>query len=390
MSIKSQLNTLPLGSLLAGCTTVGLATTCKQQVHSHQGFSTTYHEARQKFLATAEEAGAIVQSLPLTATGPEQQPLFIDIARLGSATPDKLIIHTSGIHGVEGFAGSAIQMALLQQPPKLDEDTSLLLVHPLNPYGVAWLRRYNESNVDLNRNYMLPGKSWTGTPETYHRLNTFLNPDRPPKQDCFLLQCIYYIARYGFANVKRAIASGQFDYPRGLFYGGAAIEESYSLYRDWLQQAFPSVNQVFVIDIHTGLGPFGEGSLFHMIINTPSDELETVLDRTFVEDFADSDVGGYNLSGPHSNLYLELYENAKVDFMTQEFGTYSNLQVLGKLRAENQQHHYGDAEINHWAKQNLKDAFCPDSDKWRQQVMDQGVSLVQAVGRYLNSTKEMG
>ena len=183
MPTKCQLYSLPLDSLLASGTTVGPVTTCEQQVRSDQNFSTTYHEARRKFLTTAEEAGAVVQSLALTATGPGQQPLFIDIARLGSATPDKLIIHTSGIHGVEGFAGSAIQIALLQTPPKLDDDTSLLLVHMLNPYGVAWLRRYNESNVDLNRNYILPGQFWPGTPETYHRLNRFLNPAKPPQQD---------------------------------------------------------------------------------------------------------------------------------------------------------------------------------------------------------------
>lgn len=27
------------------------------------------------------------------------------------------------------------------------------MVHVLNPYGMAWLRRVNENNVDLNRNF---------------------------------------------------------------------------------------------------------------------------------------------------------------------------------------------------------------------------------------------
>jgi predicted deacylase len=29
----------------------------------------------------------------------------------------------------------------------------MILIHALNPYGFAWLRRVNEDNVDLNRNF---------------------------------------------------------------------------------------------------------------------------------------------------------------------------------------------------------------------------------------------
>ena len=63
---------------------------------------------------------------------------------------------TSSTHGVEGFAGSGIQVGLLRDPdaPKPPPDTALLLIHTINPHGMAWLRRENEDNVDLNRNFV--------------------------------------------------------------------------------------------------------------------------------------------------------------------------------------------------------------------------------------------
>ena len=69
---------------------------------------------------------------------------------------DDLVVHTSGVHGVEGYAGSAVQQALLRlhsaTPPTNKLRTSLLLIHAVNPYGMAHYRRFNENNVDLNRN----------------------------------------------------------------------------------------------------------------------------------------------------------------------------------------------------------------------------------------------
>jgi hypothetical protein len=34
-----------------------------------------------------------------------------------------------------------------------------MLIHALNPFGFAWLRRVNEANVDLNRNFQDFNKS---------------------------------------------------------------------------------------------------------------------------------------------------------------------------------------------------------------------------------------
>jgi hypothetical protein len=36
----------------------------------------------------------------------------------------------------------------------LPDDVAVLMIHLINPWGTAWIRRVNEDNIDLNRNYL--------------------------------------------------------------------------------------------------------------------------------------------------------------------------------------------------------------------------------------------
>jgi hypothetical protein len=45
---------------------------------------------------------------------PDGSDLSINVAFAGSEQPSRVLIVTSGLHGVEGFFGSAIQVALLE------------------------------------------------------------------------------------------------------------------------------------------------------------------------------------------------------------------------------------------------------------------------------------
>src|SRR5262245_8050563 len=138
-------------------------------------FSSDYFTARDRFLQAAARAGARLERLPLAARGPGNEELGIDIAWFGARRPRRVLLHSSGLHGVEGFAGSAIQLQLLDDAPALAGDAALVVVHILNPYGMAWLRRVNENNVDLNRNFR-GDNSYAGAPATYAKLDGFLNP----------------------------------------------------------------------------------------------------------------------------------------------------------------------------------------------------------------------
>jgi len=346
-------------------------------------FSPTYFIARDKFRKACGKAGADLHALPLTARGPDGQPLFIDIARFGASKPDRVLLLSGGLHGVEGFAGSAVQTALVNQLPPLSEGGAIILVHCLNPFGMSWLRRWNESNVDLNRNFFDPTQNQPSTPDAYRKVEQFLNPPRPPSRDFFLIKAAWQIARFGFSNLKQAVASGQGEYPRGLFFRGRDREESVRVYRAWLQQHLAGLDHLFVIDLHTGLGPFGHGSIYQKLTGRDSGELGDLLNLPVEMEAPGSKGVGYHFSGGQDQLLLELFPRSRIDYLTLEFGTYGNLKVLKALRAENQHHHFGSGKIDHWSKTDLKNAFCPPSEEWRRTVVEQGVELVRRAAKYL-------
>ena len=110
-------------------------------------FSPDLTAARARFRKAVARAGGRLDVLALDAQGPDGEDLTIDIGRFGTDTPKRVLIHTSGLHGVEGFVGSAIQLQFLDELPEIAQGDAIVLGHILNPYGMAWLRRFNENNV---------------------------------------------------------------------------------------------------------------------------------------------------------------------------------------------------------------------------------------------------
>jgi len=339
-------------------------------------FSSDYTTARQKFLRASQKAGARLYKLAIDDTGPNSEILTIDIAWRGSPNPKRLIIHTSGLHGVEGFTGSAIQIKALENLPNTSDDGAIVFVHALNPYGMAWLRRFNENNVDLNRNFLRSKESWSGASDGYQSVNNFLNPKSPPSKDFFYLKLVYNVLKYGYRPLKTAIASGQYEYPKGIFFGGKQPEQGPKLYKSWLENTFSFADHIFVIDVHTGLGTQCQESLFHRIEGTKYSYLSNVLQKPLIRDYKKSDVVDYKYRGGHFNVFKELFPDSKIDFITQEFGTVSIVKVLYALREENRYHHYGEGKLDHPAKKRLKNAFYPDSVNWKASVLQDGISLI--------------
>jgi len=230
---------------------------------SSKSFASDYFLAREAFRQAAGNAGSVLFALPLNEPGPHGEELTIDIAWLGSKQPSQVLLHLSGVHGVEGFVGSAIQCRVLANPPSLPDDHAIVFVHVVNPWGMAWLRRTNENNVDLNRNFLTSDEPYRGAPDGYVQLDSLLNPKRVPRMlDLFYSRCLFSIMRFGFANLKEAIASGQYEYPQGLFFGGTQLEPSARLLSDWLREHLTCAERIAAIDIHSGLGKSGEAVLF--------------------------------------------------------------------------------------------------------------------------------
>ena len=90
-----------------------------------------------------------MHSLELEGQGPAGETLAIQIALVGASAPRRALIQTSGLHGVVGFRGSAIQLRIMASlSPPADSGDAMVLVHGINPHGMAWLRRVNENSVD--------------------------------------------------------------------------------------------------------------------------------------------------------------------------------------------------------------------------------------------------
>ncbi len=114
-------------------------------------FSRDYEESRTAFRTLAQQQGLALhtEALPNSL----ELDLTLDVAvRPGTAGT---IVHLSGTRGVDGFMGAAVQRCLMRHLPQLvPPEVGLVLVHCVNPFGMAAHRLVNENNVDLEHNFM--------------------------------------------------------------------------------------------------------------------------------------------------------------------------------------------------------------------------------------------
>ncbi|MEL6347442.1 MAG: DUF2817 domain-containing protein [Myxococcota bacterium] len=345
-------------------------------------FSDDYVTARTRFRAQARAQGFSLSALPLDSLAADQTPLTIDLARLGATNPRRALVVSSGTHGVEGFYGAAVQLALLDRPDLLQipDDCAIVLIHAINPFGFDRIRRVNEDNVDVNRNFLLDGQTFSGSPEGYARLDGLLNPPSPPTRfEAFLPRVVAQIARHGMPALKAAVATGQYDFPRGLFYGGAAPTQSQALLRDLLPKLFSETEQVVHLDLHTGTGKWGT---YVLAVDMPPTDprfstLQALFDADHVEGLDPSGVL-YEIRGVLGTWCQAQVPNTTYHAILAEIGTHWVIEVIGALREENRAwHHTGpDDPRRIAAKKRLKEAFCPANEAWRREMIALGLRLV--------------
>jgi len=334
-----------------------------------------YHAATDAFQQAARARNAQLDSLPLATRGPQNEPLAIHIAWLGSSNPQRAVLHFSGVHGVEAAAGSAVQRAWLEAGPTIPDGIAVVLIHGFNPYGWLWRRRANADNVDLNRNCLPEGAEFAGVPDTYRDLQKFLNPCRRPSRGLgFLLQATREVVRFGLPQVTQAIAGGQYEYPRGLFFGGTGWQEEPRCVIAWLSQRLPDLRRAAAIDVHTGLGRFGRQLL--LVDEHDADPRCQELRRQFgptVRGWG-SRHGYYQARGKFITALATTFEQVDWITVTQEFGTYSLLRVFAALRYENWQWHF---QKEKRPFETLRPIFVPDNPAWQLNLVAQGTTLLQ-------------
>ncbi len=338
-------------------------------------FSPDYAEARRRFRAAtaAVEHGAL----------PVGDDLTIDWAWFGPENASRVLVYSSGMHGVEGFGGGAAQLEVLAAE---DRSVATLYIHAINPFGWANLRRVNEHNVDLNRNF-LPAGGYAGADPAYARLDGLLNPTSPPGGlDLFWVQAGWALLRQGFGALRNAVVSGQYEFPKGLFYGGAGLEAGPAALLPLLVERLRGRERVVHVDWHSALGAYGGRTL--LLEGKVSAEEIARVKGAMAEDVRSwdpADPQGYLIRGGLTGALLEALPGVRYDGLTCEFGTLPNLGVLTRLRAENRLHHWGTPTLDHAAKRGMREAFAPLDPAWQEHVLVHAREVHQGCKRLLES-----
>ena len=362
-------------------------------------FSPDYFTARARWRAAASLSGGRLESYAIDTLLPsdDQQPqqLTIDLASFGNPSASKALVISSGLHGVEGLFGSAVQLATIERylaNQQISPDLQLVMLHILNPFGCAEYRRWNEANIDLNRNFLLGDEAYVGCPPDYPALDRFLNPrSTPSRLEPFLLKSLALIARYGMSALKNTLPVGQYDFPQGLFFGGNAPSQTQTILATHLRGWLGAAQQVIHLDLHSGLGKWGTYQLFAEITRD-APRYRWLADRFPQLLTLDPEDLVYQPRGTFGRWCQAEFADLSYDFILAEFGTYSMLRVLKALRAENRAHWWGKKtqRSSHLAKQELLEVFVPKSDRWRQIALESGVALCWAGMNALQSDRNCG
>ena len=349
-------------------------------------FYTTYEEVRENLDRRVEKlrangATVVVSEYAVNAS----EDLYIDNIYLpASGEKTNLIILTTGVHGMEGYIGSVMLDVFFEEIyPELDTtNTGILVVANINPYGMKNYRRYNENNVDLNRNFI---EDWDNfdlsSNKEYPKVVNFLQPEGK-MGNAFWHEVGFYLSLAkeaiftGADTISDALLTGQYEYPTGVYYGGNGDEVSTTylkgVFADCLDGQYENLIH---IDIHSGYGPRYNMVIFNSVqdMTTEADAIEMFgYDYIIAQDSEEF----YVTYGDTTDYFYRLArskESTKDLYSTCfEFGTIGDSFIDSILSLkytvdENRQHFYPTTNkiTSEVVRQNYMELFYPTEMEWR-------------------------
>lgn len=336
---------------------------------------------RQQFLHAAQQAGATVTSYAHPLKGPGGEALATDVAWLGDPAASRVLVAISGTHGVEGYYGSTCQTLWLRELAAriLPADVAVMMVHLINPWGTAWVRRVNEDNVDLNRNYVdfgapLPVNSRY---ESLHDIYACRDIDGAQRKQADA-RLASEVEALGWAGVQAIVGAGQYRHADGLFYGGQAPTWSNRTLHEIAQCFLKKARVAISFDLHTGAGAFGHPMLMAIAqaaYPALADAqrlygpwLYTLLTHA---DAAISETGVVaRATGYASQALLDALPETHLMQLVIECGTYPEAPMHTALRDDHWLHLYGDPRDarGRAISRALFESFLPADADWRELV----------------------
>ncbi|MFM0740216.1 M14 family metallopeptidase [Paraburkholderia xenovorans] len=349
-------------------------------------FTADYAAARNSFIDAATHAGAeLTTYVHPSAIGPDGGALSIDVAHIGSPSAKYQLLALSGTHGLEGPAGSAIQIAWLNSSAarNLPTGVSVLLVHALNPYGFAHATRTTENNVDLNRNFVAHGGEYPRN-DLYDELHAHLIPDEWNGRS--LAAAAEATQRFRETHGEDALfdtlARGQYTHSEGLMFGGVAREWSNLTLETIVERHLQHASHVGLIDWHTGIGDYAEP--FFLCFNEEGGAAHAEA-TTWWGDERISGQRPHGLARPnYQGLVFRGIEQflgdrtligAVVEFGTRGRGTAIASRLDQWLRFKAPHALESDRARNQALRADVIDAMVPTSSIWRQAVIRHGLEI---------------
>lgn len=349
------------------------------------GFSVTYAEARDRFVAAARARGLALEShVHPDRRGAQDEELAIDVAVLGRTDAREVLLLTSGTHGAEGFCGSGCQVGFLADDAMAARvergNLRVVFLHALNPYGFSQLRRTNEDNIDLNRNFRdfsrpLPPNA------AYADVHGFIVPESWPPGFTNEARLAGYVLLHGERALQQAVSAGQCEFRDGLFYGGVAPAWSNLVLRDVMRRHVGAARRLGWIDFHTGLGPWAHGEKIYNGRNVPGDIARSkAWWGDDVTSFHDGSSTSAALTGVNHEAAYDECPAAAYAAIALEYGTVPMMDVLRALRADQWLENHPDASPAERAaiKALVRAAFHDERPEWQRKVYAQAQAAVDA------------
>ncbi len=301
-------------------------------------FPKNYQDSRERFINAAKVIEGPKITEKWTIPSKVHEDLYVDYLWLPALKKQKrLFVLTSGIHGSETYAGSAIQQMFMEEilPQIIRDEVGILIVHSLNPYGFKNHQRCTENKVNLNRNFSVSGEMYAHDNTESIALHEKFFPTGPVESnESLLLKSLSKSKSHAkdgdvtLDHFTKKVSPGQFKDSKYLEYGGKSLEPQSQYFVELLKKIMPDFDDIIGLDLHTGLGDRGR---LHMLTGGEKKQLSQSLfaeifypeeDNEFYVFTPPDTEGFYEVHGAINSAFADLAnDNQRVCAVTMEFGT---------------------------------------------------------------------
>jgi hypothetical protein len=181
------------------------------------------------------------------------------------------------------------------------------------------------------------------------------------------------LVRYGAGRLREASLRGQFNHPRGVYFGGQVRQDETQMVMDLFDKAITPYSRMLTLDMHTGYGP----RLQMTLVNSAQEALTSIEAQArfgIPRVAAANPQEFYSIQGDMIEYLYGLmtakYPGRPFFAASFEFGTFgdSTAAVIRSLRTsvfENRLHWWGGSDqARRWLQIEYDEMFAPSATDW--------------------------